>query len=564
MDWLQIPQLSLSLCEMCDNHLFLPSRTSIDPQSSLLHGNHSLSDLEREQALRSISEAEDDITLLDDSLTRIRRVLELIQAYRDKRNCHRHNCKALLMPTRCIPNEIWMQILPAAIQGTATDFHLLQVCRHWRLLLGSIPLMFDRVQLDLTDPLVNPQKITRFLIEYSTRLHGVIVPQIDIVLPQPWIYYRSLESYNQVSDGFILSLKNHLEYIASRSWWGQMVTHLRLFNFSTPWEQLFWNSSFQAPSCLKHLTIKLHSGSALEGEYCRLDHVLSPFKKCNVLRYVTIPNGWIDFQDGFSEIQVVHLTNTDAVEAMHILQKHSETLTSVTIQSVRTGRWSNAENISLPQLQHLIIEAENYDINEILGRLTCPELISLHLCGVLDWEVVHQFIIRSACSLQRFAIGASSTSSDRENLDYIGLLDVLRSSPSIRQLTYFEPSHAIQHENYYSGYHMSNTVLTALAYSDSTTSVPYILPQLEHLITYCPSSQLGVVLAMAESRIQGGIFKHLGVHLLEVRPVETQSIVQYYSLNMTTEEFGMKVAGLTRQNVGAYRILTSPGIIRTH
>lgn len=535
---------------MCDHHLALGVKTSIKPNSMMCHGTYSPNDAERCKALDCISQAEDDITQLDKALGHISRILESIKSQRDTRVTDRDTCRALLSPMRRIPNEIWMKILPSAIQGNAEDFSLLQVCRHWTQFLGSIPEAFNRIQLDLTDPEVDRTLYAQLLREYSTRLHGgSVFPRLDIIFPNPWKYCVS-QQYNNASDDFVERLTAQLEPIVLSPWW-QSITHLRIFNYSpNEWDRVFQrNTDFGAPPRLEHLAIKIDHDMPPHWTP-RWDSFFEAFDKgCMNLRSVIIPDEGFHFNG----LSVIHLTDTGAAEAKKALSQHSETLTSFTTQSARIGQWPDKKNLTLPHLQHLAIESLNYDIDDLLRTLTCPSLVSLHLCGVLDWEIIYYFIVRSGCSLETFTIGAASMATDRENLD-MGLIDVLRSSPSIRRLTYFEPSHAFRHENYYCGYHMSTAFLRSLS------SAPYLIPQLEHLITHCPSSQLIDVLTMAESRE----LKHLGVHLLEFRPVEKQCIVEYYASDMTRDVFDLNVERSRQRNVSVYRVLKSPGIISMH
>ncbi|KAF9060431.1 hypothetical protein BDP27DRAFT_1339669 [Rhodocollybia butyracea] len=540
MDWVQLPQISLALCAICDHHLLLGSKTKIHPHSHLHHNTYSPNYDERKNALDCISQAEDDIARLDSALGHISRIVESIKSHRDARYNDRDTCSALLSPIRRVPNEIWLKILPFAIQGTDRDFSLLQVCRHWNELLGSVPHAFNRVQLDLTKP---RDVYTQFIQKYSTRLHGGSnVSRLDLVFPEPWKYSVLLQG-SDASEEFIRSLTTELKHISLSSWW-QSITHLKILNYSpNDWDQVFRTiPMFQPPPCLESLAIKMslinhHRSPEISLDW---DYLFAVFdNRCNNIHQMTIPD------EGFrgGRLSVIHLTDTDAIQAKQILHWYSETLTCVTVQSARLGKWVDREHtVLLPRLHHLAIEATLYDIVDILRTLTCPSLVSLHLCGDMDWKIVDQFISRSGCSLEKLTLGPVSTSTDRDNLD-LGLVDILRASPRIRRLTYFEPSHAIQHDNDYSGYHMSNLLLKAL-------ESPRLLPQLEHLITHCPSGQLRDVLAMADSRK----LKHLGVHLLEFRDVKMQNIVEYYASDMTVDAFDTQVEKLRQQKIGVYRI----------
>ncbi|KAF9060385.1 hypothetical protein BDP27DRAFT_1370591 [Rhodocollybia butyracea] len=532
---------------MCDHQLLLGSKTKIDPQSHLCHGTYSPNDDERQNALDCISQADNDISQLDSALGHISRIVESIKFHRDVRYRDRDTCSALLSPIRRVPNEIWLKISPLAIQGTDPDFLLLQVCRHWNELLGSVPHAFNRVQLDLTKP---RNEYTQLIQKYSTRLHGGSnVSRLDLVFPEPWKYSVLLQE-SDASEEFIRSLTTELEHISLSSWW-QSITHLKILNYSpNEWDRVFRPiPMFQPPPCLESLAIKMslinhHLPPEVSLDWDCLFAVFD--NRGNNLHQMIIPD------QGFSggRLSVIHLTDTDAEQAKQIVRRYSKTLTSVTVQSERIGMaWVDQEHTVLPRLQHLAIEATLYDIVDLLRILTCPSLVSLHLCGNMDWEIVDQFISRSGCSLEELTLGPVSTSRDRNNLD-LGLVDILRASPRIRRLTYFEPCHAIQHDNYYSGYYMSDFLLRAL-------ESPHLLPQLEHLITHCPSGQLGAVLAMAESRK----LKHLGVHLLESRSVETQTMVEYYASDMTVDAFDTQVEKLRQQKIGVYRILKSPGIL---
>ncbi|KAJ3859131.1 hypothetical protein EV359DRAFT_68430 [Lentinula novae-zelandiae] len=559
--------MSLPLCESCPHHLFLPARTNIVAESSLWHGtNLSSNDAERQTALNCISNTEHHIAKLDNALARISRILDSMKVQRDILIHDRDNLKALLMPIRHIPNELWMKILPAAIQGTDLDFSLFQVCRQWRGLLFSSSQLFDRVQLNLANPNTSCEKWTRFLTEYITRLHGgIMVSRVDIVFPEPW-KYCVLKQGSRESAQFIRSLKKHMECIASSSCW-QSVTHLRMVNYSpNDWDQVFWGSSFRPPSRLEYLAIELNEVNHRRPPDMSpsWDSLFATFKdRCQHLCWMTIPDG--PFNSAFeseSRMVVVNLTATDAHQAMQILRQHAVSLTEFTMQSARTGNFvpNSTPKLVLDQLHHLAIEAADYDIHGILGNITCPSLVSLHLCGVLDWEAVSQFIVRSGCTLETLSIGVASKSGNREYHD-VGLINILRSSPSIQRFTYFEPSLVIQHENYYSGSHMSEPLLTALDCSSTSTSSVQtsILPKLEHLVTRCPSSQLDAVLTMAESR---QTLKLLGIHLLESRPVHTQSFFQYYASDkITVKEFELKTKTLRQQNVGVYQVRMAPGTI---
>ncbi|KAJ3886186.1 hypothetical protein GG344DRAFT_81959 [Lentinula edodes] len=112
------------------------------------HGaNLSSNDAKRQTALNCTSNTEHHIAKLDNALARISRILDSMKVQHDILIHDRDNLKALLMPIRHIPNELWMNILPAAIQGTDPDFSLFEVCQQWRGLLLSSSQLFDRVQL---------------------------------------------------------------------------------------------------------------------------------------------------------------------------------------------------------------------------------------------------------------------------------------------------------------------------------------------------------------------------------------------------------------------------------
>lgn len=168
------------------------------------------------------------LTQLNKALGHLSRILESIKSHRDIRAADRDACRTPLSPIRRIPNAFWKKILPSAMQ----------VCRHWTQFLGSIPIEFDRIQLDLTDPDVDRTLYAQLLRRYSARLHGSVVLQLDIFFPASW-KYCVLQLDSDAYDGFIERLTSHLEYIASSSWW-QSITHLRIFNHSpSEWDRVF-------------------------------------------------------------------------------------------------------------------------------------------------------------------------------------------------------------------------------------------------------------------------------------------------------------------------------------
>ncbi|KAJ7585169.1 hypothetical protein C8J56DRAFT_754439, partial [Mycena floridula] len=107
------------------------------------HTLYSPDENEQQQALKSIWEADQDISQLEKAIARINRTLDSLEECRDMRARDRSAFRALLSPLRRIPNEVWIKIFPSALQGTAADFSLLQVCRHWRNFLLSSPQIFD-------------------------------------------------------------------------------------------------------------------------------------------------------------------------------------------------------------------------------------------------------------------------------------------------------------------------------------------------------------------------------------------------------------------------------------
>ncbi|KAJ7585139.1 hypothetical protein C8J56DRAFT_1053533 [Mycena floridula] len=539
--WVIIPQESLSLCSHCDDVLLsLPDRTTLHSSSRLLNATYSPNDDEHRKALSCIFEADRDVGELDTVIARLTRVLERVKSQRDLRVRDKDMFRALVNPIRRIPNEIWRKIFPSALQGTEADFGLLQVCRHWRAFLLSSPQIFDRVQLDLTDPHVDQKQYTTLLLEYSARLHGgKTVPRVDISLPEPW-RYCALGEDTDASVDFIASLKLHLRYMTSQSWW-QSITHIRILNYSPDeWEELFAHQNFKGPRLLEQLAIQLKPVNHYHyPEYQELwMRLMSSFDECQALCSVTIPTTW------------------------PIYLQHACSLTSLTIQSWQYNPYDQRPPfgvVDLPRLLHLAIEDID-GIHLFWPSITCPSLVSLHLCGMFKWQAGQRLINELGCTLKSFSVGAASSSSARENLDF-GLLEFLESNPAIQHLIYFEPSLVTRRRSHWAkpGYHMSDTLLTQLSFPSTSLR----LPQLKTFVTHCPSSQLDSVLAMAESRISefNGL-RHLGIHLLESERVSTfDQIVEYQDSPMTMQDFDTKVEKLRQKGLGVYRVISSPGFL---
>ncbi|KAJ7585138.1 hypothetical protein C8J56DRAFT_1027537 [Mycena floridula] len=556
MDWVPIPQGSLSLCTQCDDVLSLPHRTTLHPSSRLLDATYSPNDDELRKAFNCILEADRDIGELDTGIARLTRILERVKSQRDLRVRDKDMFRALINPIRRIPNEIWRKIFPSAFQGTEADFGLLQVCRHWRAFLLSSPQIFDRVQLDLTDSQLDPERYTWLVLEYSSRLHaGEAISRLDIVFPDAW-RYKSLEYGSQASSDLIASLNSQLQYTATRSWW-QSISHIRLLDYSPdPWDQVF-DPLVAAPKSLEELVILLQPINHHHyGEWgTEWDNLMLCFDHCLGLRHVTTPDAFLNA----SLLDTVHITDSDEATAFNILAMNQNSLTSFAFQySYKTAGNRERGLRKLPQLQHLTVEASyNYCVDYFLRHTACPSLVSLHLSGILEWKSVHDFLNRSGCALQTLSVGASSQSSNRENLDS-GLLEILRSNPTIRHLTYFEPSRAIHRSPRYPGYPMSNILLRQLFFSSSS----HLLPELETLMTHCSSSQLDSILAMGESRMS--ILRYLGIDLLESEPVDDELVIRFSESAMTMQDFDMKVKNLRRQGLSVYRVKSPLGRLTLH
>ncbi|KAJ7585205.1 hypothetical protein C8J56DRAFT_950128 [Mycena floridula] len=569
MDWTTVRQTTLSLCDECHYCIVSPERTRILSTSPLSHALYSPDEKEQQQALKCIWEADQDISQLEKAIARINRTLDSLKECRDMRARDRSTLQALLSPLRRIPNEVWIKIFPSALQGTAADFSLLQVCRHWRDFLLSSPQIFDRVQLDLSDVSVDPRLPSRFMFRYGNRLHGGVMPaRIEMCLPDPW-QYAALEEDSEESDRFLWPLLGrHIDNVVSQPWWAT-TTHLTIWNYSSfEWERAFREVYFIGP-VLEQLTIWTakpinHQLSRSENQHLIWTNcnILSAFAGCFNLRHFVIPDGAPMYNNG-GMAETIHLTASSAWGGMRVLRCHAKSLISCTIRYERDNFGFSSlqdQRVGLPKLTHLALESPESDMVDMLSAIHSPALASLHIGGDPKWGTLHEFIIRVGCTLHTLSIGTS----EPENLD-IELIEVLRSIPTIRHFTYFDPSKAITSRHSTPGHPISDFVLQALSLP-STSSHP-LLPILENFSVWCLPTQLDTLLLMAESRLELSERENneSGTAILRTLVVDLQGLEpedrRVNDDSMMIEEFESRVQKLRRRGLTIYRAKSPLGHI---
>ncbi|ESK84809.1 hypothetical protein Moror_518 [Moniliophthora roreri MCA 2997] len=164
----------ITLCDIC-GHRFHSPRPQPVPME-ILHPDYIPSASEISQICRVIGEEEEELKEYESEISRLRTVLDKLEAERlDLKGRIRYR-KCVVSPIRRIPNELWTIIFDflcvdrPGLQSQTLNlaaWHLSQVCSRWRRLVNSLPHLWSDITFDIYRPTSKAMMLLELCLKYS-------------------------------------------------------------------------------------------------------------------------------------------------------------------------------------------------------------------------------------------------------------------------------------------------------------------------------------------------------------------------------------------------------------
>lgn len=477
----------IHLCDKCNATFTAPAiLQSVPVVATQIRTNYIPQGLEKNNIIELQMEAEKQLSRYDEEISRLRAIIEQVEAQRVVLQELVDGCRCLNAPIRRLPNELLDDIFsrcdwslrlenPNPLEKAVglSPLCLSQVCARWRSIGLSSHHLWTYIPLTLRNPKSNPGQgrggscatVLCIYLERSGRLPLSIV--VNVEDPDSW------ESSQDPNAAVIVThYRRHplLRILARHSRrWRRANLYLAHQYFGA--EEVLADIRGNLP-----LLEELYLGQRLRTK-CDI------FAACPKLHRIELPVG------GKVEVPWKQLTHVlkgslNVAEAFDVLQSRCPKLVhfSFSVHGLHgeySATSSDLESISI----NLDYDAEEIDLVRFFDALTLPRLKSLNVVSEGDSIWPHlaftSFLRRSACPLHELSLRIETPVGD--------LVEVLELVPTLTRLDV-------------DGYSVTNALLHSLTYFPADARGSPLLPDLTFIRLNFPEVITPTILDMVESR----------------------------------------------------------------